>query len=345
MMLRSGQYRRLLPWAAAILLALVLLLGVGLGTTWIPPAEVARALVDGPQPVDQADWQATAVWRLRLPRVLLAAMVGASLAVAGVLLQGLFRNPLAAPGILGLSQGAALGAVIAIAAGYATASTAAIPLAAFLGAGTALGVMVGVVLQLGRDATATLLLAGVALNFLLGAMVALVLSFQTDTATAAQQILVWTLGGVDLARWPQLAITGPCLAVGAAIGLWLGRDLDVMLEGETTARSLGVPIKTAAVGSLIATTLLVAGAVAVAGPIGFVGLIIPQAVRLVLGPAHRPLIVGSAWLGAPVLVLADLVARTAPTQGGEMRLGVVTALVGAPAFLWLLLRKREMDAW
>ncbi|MCC6580513.1 MAG: iron ABC transporter permease [Phycisphaeraceae bacterium] len=284
------------------------------------------------------------IWLLRTPRALVAAMVGAMLALAGVQLQGLFRNPLAAPGIIGISQGAALGAAIAIASGLALRSLIYTPLFSFLGALLALMIILIVSLR-GGGGMATLLLVGVALNFLLGAGMSLIISLALKHRwDVAQQILTWTMGGISQSSWRQVAIAAPCLLIGLAATLYLARDLDLMLEGEDSARSLGVNTQRTVQLSLLATALLTGGAVAVGGVIGFVGLVVPHMVRLILGPGHRRLAPAAALTGAWFLILADLLARTV-IRPEEIHLGILTAILGAPLFLFLLYQQRKEAAW
>lgn len=275
----------------------------------------------------------TLVVDLRLPRVVLAALVGASLASAGALYQALFRNPLADPYILGVSSGAGLGATIAlvIAPGIAAVT---VPSAAFLGALLTLGLVVGIAMRGGRIETLSLLLVGVAISYTLSAVTsfAMVLSRQT-----MQQVVFWMMGGLSGANWKYVAVVAGMLVVGLIAPALSMRELNILLLGDERAGQLGVPVERVKLAMLISASLLVAGAVSVSGLIGFVGFMTPHVARLVLGPDHRSLLPASALTGAVVMVLADLAARTvlAPV---ELPVGIVTAVLGGPFFIWLLTR-------
>jgi iron complex transport system permease protein len=304
---------------------------------------LARRLVPGA--VGSGDRVLDAVvWSLRLPRVLLGATVGASLGVAGVLMQGLFRNPLAAPGIVGTSAGAALGAVLCMALGWGQRSLLVSPLAAILGALLALVLVTAIATWRGRTSSTTLLLAGVALNAFFGAMTSFVIARSLEDYEVSRRISYWTLGGVGDRGWLHVGLIAPTLLLGLVLAIWLGRDLDLMVEGDESAAALGVAVEGTRRGLLFAAAVLVGGAVATAGIVSFVGLVVPHMARLVLGPAHRPLVVASALTGAWFVVGADLVARTV-TAPKDLYLGVITAFVGAPFFLFLLVRRRRDLLW
>jgi iron complex transport system permease protein len=323
--------------------------GVTVGSADLSPGQALRVLcskvfpflnvsLEGIREVDQR-----IVWLLRAPRVVLAGLVGAMLALAGVQLQGLFRNPLAAPGLIGTSQGAALGAVLAISSGLNLISMFYLPAFAFIGAFLALALIAALAVRDGRTSVGMLLLAGVALNFLLSAIISLVVSLTLKDWEAGSQIMSWLMGGLDEKSWIHVRITFPCLVAGYVLVRWFARDLDLLLEGEESAKSLGVETERVKYGLLVATALFTGSAVAVSGVIGFVGLIIPHLVRLLIGPSHRSLNPVCAITGAWFLIGADLIARTVD-RPEEIRLGIVTALVGAPFFLFLLVRSRkELD--
>lgn len=323
------------------LLATAVVLGVAVGSVTIPPATVAAVLasklapwlgVGGFTPTDEA-----IVWAMRLPRVLVAALVGAALATAGVQMQGLFRNPLASPDIVGTSAGGALGAVVAIAAGLSAASPIYLPLCSFAGSAAALLTVYALTARAGRAPIMTLLLAGVAIGALCGALTALVVSLAWKRWEVAQEISFWLMGGFDSRTWLHVRLLWPCVLVGLGAALAYAPELDVMSLGEEDARALGVETRRTMWIMILAAALLTGAAVAVGGVIGFVGLIVPHAVRLVVGPRHRVLTPACALVGAAFLVVADLVARTV-NRPEEIRLGIVTAVVGAPYFLRLLLR-------
>lgn len=353
--LRPGHGRLLdglcLPtWAflAGLLLALVVaaMLAMTLGSVAVSPRVVlcvlaaqvlpgVQEMLQGVTPHDQ-----TIIWLIRAPRVVVAGLVGAGLAVAGAQMQGLFHNPLASPDIVGASAGAALGAVLAIAAGLVVRSLFYLPLCAFIGALLAVAVVYGLATQHGRTPLTTLLLAGVALSTLLGAATSLVISLHFFNYQVAQEILFWLMGGLDSRTWLHVAMLAPCVALGGGIALALARDFDVLLLGEEVAASLGVEVEHVKRVALASAALLTGGCVAVSGTIGFVGLVIPHMVRRLIGPTHRQLIPASALLGAVLLIIADLVARTV-IQPSELRLGILTAACGAPFFLWILLRQQR----
>ena len=275
------------------------------------------------------------VWELRLPRVLTAAAVGAGLAISGAVMQAITRNQLADPYLLGLSSGASLGAVSVLLLGVAVL----LPVAAFAGALAALAVTLGLAGAIGRITPTRTVLAGVAVSSLAGAITSFVI-FWTATGDSYREILGWLLGSLAGARWPAVAIAVIALVVvGIPIAL-SGRVLDAFAFGDTTAASLGVPVQGARWILLTATALLTGAMVSVSGSIGFVGLVLPHAVRLLVGPGHRALLPLSALVGAVFLVWADTLARTV-FDPRELPVGIVTALIGAPVFALLLARRRS----
>jgi cobalamin transport system permease protein len=287
-------------------------------------------------PVTRAD--EAIVWLIRLPRVLVAAFVGAGLATAGALMQSLFRNPLGEPSLMGVGPGAVFGAVAVFVAGWTSTSVVALPLASITSAFLALLLVYGIATRGGTTPVATLLLAGVAVGSFLTALSSLLLSINIVTWQVTQEIVFWMMGGLDSRTWTHVWLSAPFIAVGLVAALTQSRVLDLLLLGEEHAAALGVDVE----GSkrvLAATSALLTGAsVAVAGLVGFVGLLVPHAVRLMLGPMHRTLLPATAIGGAAFLMLCDLAARTVRPPA-EVRLGVVTALCGAPFFLWLLVRQ------
>ena len=326
----------LLGLLVTVLLTLVLSLGVG--AVALPPARVGAVLLDpGAAGLDRTD--VTIVWDLRLPRVLLAALIGAGLAAAGAALQGLFRNPLADPFVVGASGGAALGATLAIVSGlqWSGAGFGPVPLAAFVGALAAVALVYGVAEMGGIASPIALLLAGAALSTLLSAVVSLLMIIGDR---GLHETFSWLLGGLSGRSWPQLRASGPYLLLSLA-GLWLlARPLDALASGEETAQSLGLSLGQARAAAVAAASLCTAAAVAAGGIIGFVGLIAPHMARLLLGAGHGRVIPGSALLGALLMLLADDIARTvlAPI---EIPVGIVTALLGGPFFLFLLKTHRR----
>jgi iron complex transport system permease protein len=275
---------------------------------------------------------ATVLWNIRLPRTLVAIEIGAALAASGVVMQAFFRNHLASPGLLGVSAGGAAGAVVAIGAGWAAWSYFTVPAAAIVGAvGATLAV---VVLAKQGASTERLLLAGVALNALLGAVTSYVLSNFTLSYERNAQIIFWLLGGLEDRTWEHVLMAAP-IVLGAAL-LWpLGRAMDLLSLGQTEAQSLGVDVVAVRRRMLVLATVMTALATAVAGMVGFVGLVVPHIFRLLFGPEHRRLVPVSIVGGAAFVLFCDVIARSA----GNLRLGIITALIGGPFFLWMLRRE------
>lgn len=328
-------------WVGALsaLLLAVVLVSAATGPVRVEYLVVGRILLDAlpyvnlqtPEPAR------TIVMVARLPRIALGAIVGFALAAAGVVMQGFFRNPMADPSIIGVSSGAAVGAVATIA--IPAALPLALPPAAFAGAViTAFGVYV-LATENGRTPIATLLLAGVAVQTFLGAVISYLL---LQSGRSLQEAVFWLMGHLSGATWSDVPLTLPVVVVGFAILAVHARDLNVLLLGEEDAHALGVEVERTKRLLLAVASLVTAGAVAVSGVIGFVGLIVPHVMRLLVGPDHRILLPTSALAGAAFLVATDTVARTA-LGGAELPVGVVTAFLGAPFFLYLL-RRREVHA-
>ncbi|GAB4571869.1 MAG: hypothetical protein Kow0077_09700 [Anaerolineae bacterium] len=323
------------------LLGLALLISVANGSSNIPYAHVARILLSGPAGAQAAgipDSEVRIVLLVRLPRALAGALVGAALASAGATMQGIFRNPLADPGIIGVSAGSGVGAVIAITTGLATGSLWILPTFAFAtGMGAALLVYL-LSLHNGRTHIATLLLAGVAVNSFMGAVSSALLLMAADYGEA-QAILTWLIGGLRGRGMDHvLVMIGP-IGIAWLVLYAFSRDLNLLLLGEETAQGLGVQVARTRFLLLMLASLLTGTAVSIAGGIGFVGLIVPHALRLLIGPDHRLLLPASAIGGAAFLVLCDTAARLV-IQPAEIQVGLITAMLGAPFFLVLLWRNR-----
>jgi iron complex transport system permease protein len=283
------------------------------------------------------------VWLIRLPRVLVAAVVGAGLATAGAMMQSLFRNPLAEPSLTGVGPGAVLGAVAVFVTGWGAASVVVLPLASMVSALLALLVVYTIATRGGSTPITSLLLTGIAVGALLTAASSLLISINIVTWQVAQEIVFWMMGGLDSRTWAHVWISAPFVLVGLCAALMQSRTLDLLLLGEETAVSLGVDIEPAKRLVVATSALLTGAAVAVAGLVGFVGLVVPHGVRLLLGPGHRTLLPASAIAGAAFVVLCDLAARTVRPPA-EIRLGVVTALCGAPLFLALLMKRLREES-
>ena len=275
----------------------------------------------------------TIVWTVRMPRILLGAFVGFALAVAGSVMQGFFRNPMADPSIIGVSTGAAVGAVGAIVLPIPIGLR---PAAFATGLVAAFGVYL-IATENGRTPVATLLLAGVAVQTFLGAVISFLL---TMGGQSLEQAVYWLMGHLHTATWEEVGFAALAVPILFVVLAWYSRDLNVLLLGEEDAETLGIEVERTKQILLGVASLITAAAVAVSGVIGFVGLIVPHMMRLLVGPDHRILLPTSALAGAAFLVITDTVART---WAGEIPVGIVTAALGAPFFLFLL-RRREVHS-
>lgn len=290
--------------------------------------------------------QSPGLWRIwfeiRLPRVLLAVLVGLALALSGAVMQGLFRNALADPGLLGVSSGAALAVALSILLPLPLSGMAALyapALAAFAGS-LLVTLIIFLLCQGGRQPVARLLLVGIAINVLAGALTGLLSWLSSDQQL--RQLSLWGMGSLGQAQWPLLLAVAT-LVIPAACGIqFYARRLNLLQLGDEEAHYLGVPVRQTQGWLLILSALLTAAAVAASGIIGFIGLVVPHLARLALGADHRALLPASALLGAILLLLADTLARTAVAPA-EMPVGLITSLLGAPWFLWLMLRRRGDD--
>jgi iron complex transport system permease protein len=252
-------------------------------------------------------------------------------------MQGLFRNALASPDLIGSSSGGAFGAILALSSGLAMRSLYYLPLMSFAGALLALFLVYAVAARRGQTPVAALLLTGVALNALIGAANSFLISLQWVRWEIAQEILFWLMGGLDSRTWQHVWLALPCTAAGLIVAFIYSRELDLLLLGEETALAVGADVERVKRIIMTSAALLTGASVAVSGLIGFVGLIVPHIVRLIIGPRHRYLLPASALTGATFLILTDILARTVrPPE--EIRLGIITAALGAPFFLYLLLR-------
>jgi len=325
------------------LMLLAALAGVAIGTTPLSPLTVAQAVAHHLVPDGLVSLtpitgvEDTIVWLVRFPRVLVAATVGAGLAVAGAVMQSLFRNPLAEPGLAGVGPGAVLGAVIAFVTGVAGKSVVALPLSAAAAAFGALLVVYAIATRTGRMSTQALLLAGLAVGAFCTAIASFLLSINIVTWQVAQDIVFWMMGGLESRTWAHVWLSAPFVVCGLVLTMLHARTLDVMPLGEYKAATLGVDVGAARRVLLVTSALLAGASIAVAGLVGFVGLVVPHAVRAVVGSRHRVLVPACGASGATFLMLCDLIARTVRPPA-EVRLGVVTAMVGAPLFVALLLR-------
>ncbi len=338
--------RALLLLALGVMLVAACLASLGAGAVAISPAEAAAILLSRlglPITSDASPAQAGVLLAIRLPRTVLGALAGAGLGVSGALLQGLFRNPLVDPGLIGVSSGAALAAASVLVLGETFVGGLpealrlfVLPLAAF-GGGLVTVVMVHRLARVGgRTSIAGLLLSGIALNSLAGAATGLLLFVASDAQL--RSVTFWNLGSLGGATWPTVAGAAPFLVFALLLAPRLARGLNLFLLGEAEAGHLGVDVESLKRRGIALAALAVGASVAVTGVIGFVGLVVPHLVRLIGGPDHRGVVPGAALLGGTLLLLADIFARTAAAPA-EVPIGVVTALIGAPFLLWLLRRR------
>jgi iron complex transport system permease protein len=318
---------------------------VMLGTTHIDLADTLRVIGAKLLPwvsmgdVSKADQ--IIIWVVRLPRVIVAGFVGAGLAVAGALMQGLFRNPMAETNILGVGSGAGLGALIVFLSGLTSKSVLVLPVAAFIGALLALVAVYSLATRGGVTPVSTLLLSGIAFGALLASISTLLISLNIVSWAVAQEVIFWLwMGGLENRSWTHVWVSIPFIGLAICVGLYYSRDLDLMVQGEDTAAALGVDVESTKRVLMVTAALISGSAVAVAGAIGFVGLIVPHIARIFVGPGHRLVLPASALAGSAFLILCDLVARTVhPSE--EIRLGIVTSLMGAPLFFYLLVRRYQ----
>ena len=322
------------PLVLVLIPVLLLVLGVAL-TVGTVDISLGKALSDAWH--QRTTIESLILLDIRLPRSLLAMLVGATLGLAGAALQGLLRNPLAEPGIIGVSNGAALGAVVVFYYGMAGLAWFVLPLGGLLGALIAVSCIFVLVGQ-GRSIV-TLILAGVAINAVGGALIALALNF-AESPYATQEIVFWLLGSVANRSYNELFVALPFMLVGWVMILYCGRFLNALTLGEDTARSMGFDVVRLRLIIVLGVTASVGAAVSVSGNIGFVGLVVPHLVRPFVAYEPRRLLLVSGLVGAILLLLADIAVQTLATSG-EMKLGVITALVGAPFFLILILKSRN----
>ncbi|MCL3883379.1 iron ABC transporter permease [Marivita sp. GX14005] len=338
---RVAAARRLSLWLA-LLLACVMAasLAIGAAGTNLWSALLSLARGEALSVVDR-----TILWDIRLPRTLMGALVGAALAVSGAVMQGLFRNPLADPGIVGVSAGAGLGAIAAIVLGASLLPAAVmaalgaylVPLAAFAGGWLSTIVLYRVSTRGGRTSVATMLLAGIALGALAGAVSGLLVYAADDQQL--RDLTFWGLGSLAGATWAKLLAAAPIIALALVGAPLLARGLNALALGEAAAGHLGIAVERVKTLAILAVAGATGAAVAVSGGIGFIGIVVPHLLRLASGPDHRALLPNAALLGASLLLGADLVSRTVISPA-ELPIGIVTAILGAPVFLWILLRRR-----
>ena len=333
------------PWLFGIVTA-----ALAVGVVWaaasgqyaISPEQVLSGLwrgVTGTPASDDATRMADAtLWTVRFPRVVIALLVGAALAVGGALMQGVFGNPLAEPGIVGVSSGAAAAACVVIVLGLNVLGPWTLVAGAFVGGLAATAVVYGTARQGGRTEVVTLVLTGIAVNAVGGAVIAL-MTFLGDNSSR-EEIIFWQLGSLNGSRWVHVAVITPIVLLGLAVIGLVARPLDLLALGEKPARHLGVDVERLRLAVIVLVAVLTSAAVAFTGIISFVGLVVPHVIRMVVGPGHRVLLIASALGGALLLLIADTVARTA-VEYADLPIGLLTSLVGGPFFFYLIRRTRR----
>lgn len=325
-------------WTGILLLILSVILAISLGAVWVSPLSIIRSILFqfGLPVAKPDDAEQTIILLIRMPRVMAAVLAGAGLAVSGTVMQGVFRNPLAEPGILGVSAGSSFGALLAIVGGLSSFFT--LPIFAFAGAMVAVLLIIGISMSSGgHSRTMTLIMSGMAVSALFSALTSLTLCMANEYQVSSY--IFWTMGGLANRRWEHVLAILPPVLMTLFVIIIKARDLDVLLLGDEEARALGVPPALTRMLMILLASICTGAIVSITGPIGFVGLIIPHIMRFLVGPAHRTLAVASAFGGAIFLVFCDLLVRlfSWPT-GAEISVGIVTALIGAPYFLFLLFR-------
>ena len=326
-----------------LLFALAAVVSLGSGASGASAVAVLKSLLTG----DSADPRdALVLWEIRLPRFLLGALIGAALAVGGAVMQGLFRNPLADPGLVGVGAGAALGAVGMIVLGgmmplvvQQFAGRHLVALAACFGGWVFTLVLYRVATRAGRTSVATMLLAGIALGALAGAFTG-VMVFVADEKQL-RDLTFWSLGSLAGASWLKVWTAGPMIIVALAVAPLLAKGLNALALGEAAAHHMGVPVQRLKRLAVLTVALATGASVAVAGAIGFIGIVVPHLLRLANGPDHRTLLLDAALLGAALLVIADAISRSIVAPA-ELPLGIITAVAGAPVFLWILIRQNSV---
>jgi iron complex transport system permease protein len=341
---RAGRNATAIAVAAAALVAVAAIVSLAVGPVGIAPSRVVAILLSAAN-VGEAEIarDTVIVLDVRLPRTVLALLVGAATAVAGAVMQGLFRNPLADPGIVGVSSGAALAAALWIVLGASAVGAAlgplaglGLPIAAFAGGLIATVILQAIATREGRTSVTIVLLAGIALTGFTSAMTGFLIFVSSDQEL--RDFTFWMLGSIGGATWVKVALALPFALGLALLSMRLARGLDALSLGEADAHYSGVAVERVKRAAMVGVAAGVGAAVAVSGVIAFFGLTVPHLVRLTLGPGHRLLLPVSALIGAALLTLADVFARTVAAPA-ELPLGVVTAAVGAPLMLWLLMRR------
>lgn len=330
-------------WVSLSLLVLLGVTSVVSVSVGASDASLNAAVSDLISGRSMSDLNRIVLWDIRLPRLAMGVLVGAALAVSGVVMQGLFRNPLADPGIVGVSAGAGLGAISAIILGsYLPASiltwtgNGLVAIAAFLGGWASVLILYRVSTRRGQTSVATMLLAGIALGALSGA-VSGVLVYMADDQQL-RDLTFWGMGSLAGATWGKVTSAAPIILIALVSTQFLARALNGLAMGEAVAHHMGIPVQRSKNIAILAVAGATGAAVAVSGGIGFIGIVVPHLLRLATGPDHHRLLINSALLGASLLLCADMISRIVVTPA-ELPIGIVTAILGAPVFLWILLRR------
>ncbi|MBB4124031.1 FecCD family ABC transporter permease [Martelella radicis] len=329
----------------AVASVFAVLISVANGASDASVFDVGRAILTGNADDALAARDRIIVFDIRLPRAIMGFLVGASLAVCGTAMQGLFRNPLADPGLVGVSAGAGLGAVVMIVLGGTVAAPLtnllgfyALPAAAFLGGLATTLILYRIATRHGQTSVATMLLAGIALSALAGAATGFLVYLANDQQL--RDLTFWSMGSLAGATWTKIWAIAPIMLAAFAVLPFMARGLNAITLGEATAYHIGIPVQRLKNITIVAVAAATGAGVAVSGGIGFVGIVVPHLLRLVIGPDHRYLLPASALLGGALLVLADLFARTIVAPA-ELPIGIITATAGGPFFLWILLKNRS----
>ncbi len=328
-------------WLSAFVLALTIVASLTVGASG---TSLFAALIDWASDNEIGLREQVILFDIRAPRTLMGVLVGASLAVSGAVMQGLFRNPLADPGLVGVSAGAGLGAILAIVLGGLLPATIAaltgiytVPIAAFLGGWLTTMLLYKVATNRGRTSVAVMLLAGIAVGALSGALSGVLVYMADDTQL--RDLTFWGLGSLAGATWGKFAVAAPLILLSLATTPFLAKGLNALTLGEATAEHLGIRVQRLKNIAILTVAGATGAAVAVSGGIGFVGIVVPHLLRLAIGPDHRYLLPASAFLGATLLLIADMISRTIIAPA-ELPIGIVTAIIGGPFFLYILLRNR-----
>ena len=334
---------RALHWGLAGAFGLACIVSLQVGATNVTLLAMLAKLAQGEA---LSQMERVVLFDIRLPRLAMGMLVGAALAVSGAAMQGLFRNPLADPGIVGVGAGAGLGAILAIVLGGLLPAAMIdlignqlVPVAAFLGGWCSTLLLYRVSTRHGSTSVATMLLAGIALGALAGALSGILVYMADDRQL--RDLTFWGLGSLAGASWAKVISAGPLIGLSIGAALMLGRGLNGLALGEATAAHIGIDVQRMKSIAILAVAGATGAAVAVSGGIGFIGIVVPHLLRLASGPDHRTLLLNSALLGAILLVLADVIARVVIAPA-ELPIGIVTAVLGAPVFLWILLKRRGL---